>query len=388
MKSIYLDHGATTPVLPQVIEVMLPFWTVEYGNPSSAHRYGRFAEGALEEAREQIAQIINASPGEIVFTGCGSESDNLALRGVMAAARHQANHDGPLHMIISAIEHSAVKNTAQQLCEQFGHELTILPVDRFGQIRLEELEEAIRPDTAIVSIMAASNEIGTTLPIEQVGEIAREHGVLFHTDAIQAAAVMRWDLATMPVDLLSIAPHKFYGPKGVGMLYVREGTALQSPFTGGGQETGRRSGTENVPYAVGAAEAFRLAVEEMDERNSHYCLLRDRLIEGVLAQMPGQSVLTGHPSARLPHNASFAFQGVNGNDLLMHLDIAGIAASSGSACKVGDPKPSSILQALGLGEEWTMGGLRLTVGKQNTVDEIDYVLSTLPPIVKKLRNLG
>jgi cysteine desulfurase len=236
--------------------------------------------------------------------------------------------------------------------------------------------------------MAANNEIGTMQPVEEIGRIAHEHGVLFHSDAVQAIAVRRWDMGQMPIDLMSIAPHKFYGPKGIGMLYAREGIELISGLTGGGQENGRRAGTSNVPYAVGAAKALELAMTELDERNAHYLVLRDQLIDGLLAAFPDECILTGHPAERLPHNASFAFRHIGGNDLLMHLDMAGIAASSGSACKSGDPKPSRTLEALGLGTEWTKGGLRLTVGTQNSQADVDRFLAIMPGIVQRLRQLA
>ncbi len=382
---IYLDHGASTPVLPQVIEAMQPFWSEQYGNPSSHHAYGRMAANALEAAREQIASLINAQPGEIIFTSCGSESDNLALRGVLWAARvKQAGN----HLIISSIEHSAIKQTAAQLRDLFGFDLTILPVDKYGRVRLPELEAAIRPDTVLISIMASNNEIGTLQPIKEIGHIARRHNIPFHTDAVQSIAAQAWDMPNMPIDLMSIAPHKFYGPKGVGILYVRDGIQLEPSLTGGGQENGQRPGTENVAFITGAAVALRLALDELPQTVAHYSLLRDRLIKGTLAALPADSLLTGHPDQRLPHNASFAFRNISGNDLLMHLDMAGVAASSGSACKSGDPKPSATLEAVGLGPEWAKGGLRLTVGRQNSVEEIDYVLSILPSIVRKLQDLG
>jgi cysteine desulfurase len=379
--SIYLDHGASTPVDPRVVEAMLPYFSEEYGNPSSLHRFGRRAGGALEEARQKVADLLGARPSEIIFTGAGSESDNLALRGVMWAARAGGRGN---HLITSAVEHKAVLDTALQLRDLFGFDVTILPVDRFGRISLADLEGAIRPGTVLISIMSANNEIGTLQPIGAVGQLARERGILFHSDAIQSAAVTRWDMQAMPIDLLSLAPHKFYGPKGVGILYVRQGIELISALTGGSQEEGRRAGTANVPLAVGAATTFQLAQEERERNLVHYQGLRDRLIHGLLAALPEECVLTGHPTERLPHNASFAFRGVNGNDLLMHLDLAGIAASSGSACKVGDPKPAAVLQAIGLSDEWTLGGLRLTVGRQNTLAEIDYTLEVIPGIIDRL----
>jgi cysteine desulfurase len=384
-KRIYLDHGATTPVQPQVIEAMLPYWTEMYGNPSSSHDYGRQAGSALDKSRRTIAELLQAHPDEITFTGCGSESDNMALRGVMVAAR--ANGTGN-HLITSVIEHGAVLKTAEQLFDHFDFEVTYLPVDQFGQVNPVDVAMAIRPDTALISIMAANNEIGSLQPIMEIGQIAREHGIPFHTDAVQAVATMRWDMARMPIDLMSIAPHKFYGPKGVGILYVRRGLDLMASLTGGGQEDGRRSGTVNVPFAVGAAKAFELAMAELDACSSHYQRLRDRLIAALLAAFPDDCVLTGHPTQRLPHNASFAFRHVDGNNLLMHLDMAGVAASSGSACKTGNPKPSAVLEAIGLDAAWTKGGLRLTVGKQNSLDDIEYVIAIMPGIIEKLQKMN
>lgn len=383
---IYLDHGASTPVAPQVIEAMIPFWTEQYGNPSSAHTHGRDASFALDEARRIIADLLHAQPKEIVFTGCGSESDNLAVRGVMWAARESGRGQ---HLITSCIEHEAVIETALQLRDHFGFAVTILPVDGYGRVSPHDVRAAIRPDTALISIMAANNEIGTLQPILDIGSIAREHDVLFHTDAVQAAATTNWNLAEMPIDLLAMAPHKFYGPKGVGILYVREGVPLLPALTGGGQEDGRRAGTTNVAFAVGAATAFALAQADLATYKAHDTALRDRLIAGTMAAIPaGDIVLTGHPTARLAHHASFALRHLNGNDLLIHLDMAGISASSGSACKTGNPKPSAILQAIGLGDEWSTGGLRFTVGRQNTMEDVDYCVQTLPAIVAQLHQLN
>jgi cysteine desulfurase len=309
----------------------------------------------------------------------------MALRGVMWAARENGRGN---HLIVSAIEHNAIIDTAKQLRDQFGFDVTILPVDSLGKVDLDELEGAIRPDTVLISIMAANNEIGTFQPFEAIGEIAHAHNVLYHTDAVQAAAYVPWDLKKQAIDLMSIAPHKFYGPKGVGILSIRQTVDMVSSLTGGGQEDGRRAGTVNVPFAVGAAEALRLALESRDENVAHHEKLRDRLIDGVLEAMPEDCILTGHPTDRLPHNASFAVRGVSGNDLLIHLDVAGICGSSGSACKTGNPKPSAILEALGLGAEWTGGGLRFTVGRQNTMDDVEYVLEKLPGIVDTVKNFS
>jgi cysteine desulfurase len=383
---IYLDHGASTPVHPQVIEEMLPFWTDFYGNPSSAHAHGRAAGNALDQARLTIARLLHAQENEIVFTGCGSESDNLAIRGVMWAARQNGRGH---HLITSCIEHEAVLETAVQLRDQFGFDLTILPVDAYGRVHPQDVQAAIRPDTALISIMAANNEIGSLQPIAEIGAIARAHNVLFHTDAIQAAATNRWNLADMPIDLLSLAPHKFYGPKGVGILYVRRGIQLVSALTGGGQEDGRRSGTVNVAFAVGAAKAFELAQTHLEANVAHDTALRDQLIDGILAHFtPEEITLTGHPSERLPHHASFALRHLSGNDLLIQLDLAGISASSGSACKTGNPKPSAILQAIGLGPEWATGGLRFTVGRQTTAADVQYTIEQMPKIVQQVRRIA
>lgn len=379
---IYMDHGATTPVDPRVVEAMQPYWTEQYGNPSSVHQLGRRAQEALSDARRRIAALLEAEPEEIVFTGAGSEADNLALRGVMGAARAAGRGN---HLITTAIEHKAVLETAHQLEAEDSIALTVLPVDQTGRVSVDNVAAAIQPETVLISVMAANNEIGTLQPIAQIGALARERGILFHSDVIQAAAVRRWNMRELPLDLASFAPHKFYGPKGFGFLYVRRGVELLPAQTGGSQERGRRAGTENVPYAVGAAKAFELAMAELEENVRHYEALRDRLIAGVLEALPGDAVLTGHPTERLPHNASFAFRDISGNDLLIQLDMAGIGASSGSACTTGNPLPSPVLEALGLDEQWTGGGLRLTVGRQNTMADVERVLAVLPEAVRTLQ---
>lgn len=384
-KRIYLDYGATTPVDERVLAAMLPYWTEVYGNPSSTHANGRSAHRALEDARATIADLLHAQPDEIIFTGCGSESDNLAVRGVMGAA--QASGRGN-HLIVSAIEHGAVLQTAVQLRDHFACDLTILPVDEQGQVSISDLEAAIRPDTVLISIMAANNEIGSFQPIQTIGALARERGILFHTDAIQSAAVRRFNLSQEPIDLLSLAPHKFYGPKGFGVLYAREGIELLPSLTGGGQENGRRAGTSNVAYAVGTAVALQLVADELEERTAHYRALTAQLTDGLLAAFPDACRQTGHPTDRLPHNASFAFRHLSGNDLLMHLDMAGIAASSGSACKSGNAKPSAILQAIGLDDSWSKGGLRFTVGHQTSAANIEATLAALQTIVPRLQQLA
>ncbi len=383
--NIYLDHGATTPVRSEVIEAMLPYWTTSYGNPSSVHRFGQVAGDALLRARETIAELLNARPEEIIFTGCGSESDNLAIRGVMWEARRSGCGN---HLITSSIEHKAVLETALQLRDFANFDLTILPVDNFGRVTINDIEAAIRPDTVLVSIMAANNEIGTLQSIDEIGALLREKGVIFHTDAIQAVASNNWDMRQMPIDLMSLAPHKFYGPKGIGILFSRSDLNLVPSLTGGSQENGRRAGTENVAFAIGAAEALRLTMAERNELTDHYQKLTSLIIKGILDAFPDDCILTGHPVDRLPNNASFAFRHLSGNDLLLHLDIEGISVSSGSACLSGDPKPSIVLEAIGLSDNWTRGGLRITVGKQNSERDIDYLLRILPSIVERLRQLS
>ena len=378
---IYLDHAATTRVHPQVVEAMLPYWTEHYGNAESVHSFGRSAKRGLESARESIAQQLNATPKEIIFTAGGSESDNLALRGVMMQAGKGS------HLITSIIEHKAVLDTARQLRDLYGFELTILPVDAFGRVSLAELEAAIRPHTALISIMAANNEIGTVQDVAGIGRIARKHNIRFHTDAVQAIKTEAWDMSVQPIDLLSIAAHKFNGPKGVGILYIRDGVDIIPSTTGGGQERGLRPGTHNVAFAVGVAKALELAQADRETRIAHDLKLRDQMIAGVLDALPNDVVLTGHPTERLPFHASFAIRHLKGNDMLMHLDMEGIAASSGSACSVGNPKPSRILDALGLSDAWLSGGLRFTVGVGNSADDIEAAIAALVKTVDKLKRL-
>jgi len=380
---IYLDHAATTPVEPAVLEAMLPYFSDTFGNPSSVHRFGQHAERAVESSRRAVAEILNCEPAEIIFTGCGSESDNLALRGAAFAAREAR---GANHIITTPVEHDAVLQTARQLAERHGFDLTLLPVDRYGCVSPEDVERAIRPDTAVISVIYANNEVGTVNSIAEIGAVAQAHEIPFHTDAVQAGSQLDLDIGTLNVDLMALGAHKFYGPKGVGALYVRRGSRLLPAQTGGSHERGLRAGTQNVPYIVGFAQALSLTAETRAHYNSHYRSLRDRLIEGVLESIPdGQ--LTGHPTDRLPNHASFAFLGVDGNELLMHLDLAGIACSSGSACKTGDPEPSNVLLAMGLSPEWALGSLRVTVGRRTTEAEIDRLLEVLPGLVDKLRSL-
>ncbi len=377
---IYLDYAATTPVDPRVMEVMQPYFSEVFGNPSSIHAFGQRADAALEDAREQLARRLNCRPEEVLFTACGSESDNLALRGCVHATEERN------HVLISPVEHHAVSHTAEQLERHFDVELEVVPVDEYGRVDPGDVAERLRPETAIVSVIYANNEIGTLNPIAEIGAICRERGVPFHTDAVQAAAHFNIDVQALDVDLLSIGAHKFYGPKGMGALYVREGTSLLPCQTGGAQEFGLRAGTQNVPYIVGMAAAFDLAQEESIARAEHLRPLRDTIIETVLDKIPA-SKLTGHPQERLPNHASFVFEGVDGNDLLMMLDLAGFACSSGSACKTGNPEPSEVLTALGLPRHWSLGSLRVTLGKDTTREEVAAFLDVLPDLVEKARLL-
>ena len=383
-QKIYLDYAATTPVAEPVLAAMLPYFSEKFGNSSSVHRFGQQAESALENARETLAKGLNCQPKEVIFTSCGSESDNLALRGAAFAARNERNAH---HILISPVEHDAVTRTAQQLARQHGFELEYLPVDEYGMVSAKEVAARLRADTALVSVIYANNEIGTVNPIGEIGKICRARGIPLHTDAVQAAGYLSVDVEALQVDLLSLGAHKFYGPKGVGALYVRQGTPIVPAQTGGGQEFGLRAGTHNTPYIVGMAEAFRLAVEKRQARTEAVQPLRDHLIGRILEEIP-DSRLTGHPTQRLPNHVSFAFQGADGNALLMLLDNAGFACSSGSACKTGNPEPSDVLSALGLSDDWALGSLRVTLGSNTTIAELQAFIQTLPNLVSQVRQLG
>ncbi|MGD0751459.1 MAG: cysteine desulfurase family protein [Anaerolineales bacterium] len=380
----YLDYAATTPVDARVLEAMLPFFGEMFGNPSSVHRYGQRAESAVETARETVAAGLHCNPDELVFTSCGTESDNLAIRGAAMALRAAT---GANRIITSRAEHHAVSKTAEQLEKQVGFRVDWLETDEYGMITPEAVEQAISRDTALVSVMAANNEIGTLNPLVEIGAVCRAHAVPFHSDAVQAAAYLPLDLRELGVDLLSLGAHKFYGPKGIGALYVRKGTALLPSQTGGGQEGGLRAGTQNVPYIVGFAEAFRLTGEERDRRVAHVRPLRDQIIGRVLEQIP-DARLTGHPELRLPNHASFVFKDMDGNLLLTLLDAAGFACSSGSACKTGNPEPSEVMAAIGLPPQWGLGSLRITLGKDSTAAQVEAFLEVLPGLVQKARDLN
>ena len=380
---IYFDYAATTPLDPRVAHAMQPYFSEEFGNPSSVHGYGQRAEAALEEARQRLAVRLNAQPEEIIFTSGGTESDNLALRGVALAARQDR---GAAHLLISPVEHDAVAKTGGQLAEHFGFSLELLPVDEFGMVPPSEVAHRLRPETALVSVILGNNEIGTINPIGEIAAICRERGIPLHSDAVQSGAYLDLDVGKLGVDLLSMGAHKFYGPKGVGVLYVRRGTPLLPVQTGGNHEAGRRGGTPNVAYIVGMATAFELAQSELKVRTSRLSNLRDQLIAGVLAAIP-DAKLSGHPTQRLANHASFVFKGVDGNALLMLLDDAGFACSSGSACKTGDPEPSDVLLALGLTPEWALGSLRVTLGIHTTNEDATAFLNALPQLVQRARSL-
>ncbi len=381
---IYLDYAATTPVDPRVLKAMLPFFKETFGNPSSVHNYGQQAEAAVESARESVADVLDCLPDEIVFTSCGSESDNLAIRGTALAMRDNNNANW---ILASRAEHHAVTKTVEQLEKHNGFRVHWLDTDESGMISPEIVEKAICKDTAIVSVMYANNEVGTINPVAKIAAICQAYNVPFHTDAVQAAAYLPVDVQSLGVDLMSLGAHKFYGPKGVGVLFVRKGTPIFPLQTGGAQESGLRAGTQNVPYIVGFAEALRLTVEERPKRIAHVRPLRDRIIGTVLADIP-DSRLTGHPDIRLPNHSSFSFKGMDGNLLVTLLDAAGFACSSGSACKTGNPKPSEVMTAIGLLPEWGLGSLRITLGTGTTPEHIDAFLKALPELVKKARTLN
>jgi cysteine desulfurase len=382
-REIYLDHAATTPVDERVIAAMLPYFGQMFGNPSSIHRSGRAALDALDQAREAVAEVLGAHYKEIVFTGGGSEADNLAIKGA-ALAQRQAGRGA--HIITSAIEHHAVLHAFEYL-EAEGFEVSVLPVDAGGLVSPDDLRAAIRPDTVLASVMYANNEIGTVQPVAELGAICRERGVLFHTDAVQAAGALPLKVGPLNVDLLTITAHKFYGPKGVGALYVRRGTPLLPQINGGGQERRRRAGTENVPGVVGLAAALRLAEQQREEWAARCAALRDRLIAGVLERVH-HTTLNGHPTRRLPNNANIAFDYVEGESVLLLLDQHGVAASSGSACTSGSLEASHVLRALGLPEERAIGSVRFTVGKDTRAEDIDYVVEILPGLIDRLRSVS
>lgn len=381
MDKIYLDHAATTPVKPEVLEAMMPYFTQNFGNPSSVYQIAQINKKALDDARETVAKHLSAHPNEIFFTAGGSEADNWAIKGIAEANKAKGNH-----IITSKIEHHAVLHTCEYL-EKQGYEVTYLNVNENGQIDLEELKAAIKDTTILITIMYANNEVGSIMPVKEIGQIAKEHGVAFHTDAVQAVGQVRIDVKDQNIDALSMSGHKIYGPKGVGVLYIRRGLKVTNLIHGGAQERGRRAGTENVPGIVGLAKAIELAYTDFDNKIARIQGLRDRLINGILTSIP-YSKLNGDPVKRLANNANIGFEFVEGESLLLLLDMNGVAASSGSACTSGSLDPSHVLLALGLPHEKAHGSLRMTLGEKTTEAEIDFVLEKLPAIVGRMRDMS
>ncbi|WP_292395643.1 cysteine desulfurase NifS [Methanoculleus sp. UBA303] len=380
-RPVYMDHAATTFMRPEVLAAMAPYFSRYFGNPSSLYRFARESRKGVEEARMQVATALGAEPEEISFTAGGSEADNWAITGVASALRKKGDH-----IITTAIEHHAVLHTCEAL-EKQGYRVTYLPVDGDGRVDPGDVRDAITDRTILVSVMTANNEIGTVQPITEIGRVAHAHGVLFHTDAVQAVGAVPIDVDALGIDLLSLSGHKFYGPKGTGALYIRRGTRIESLIHGGGQERGRRAGTENVPGIVGLGRAIELATADIEGHNRRIAAMRDRLVRGVLGSIP-DTRLNGHPKQRLPNNANFSFRYVEGESILLLLDAHGICASTGSACSSASLEPSHVLLATGLPHEEAHGSLRLTLGDANTEDDVDYVLEVLPEVIGRLRQIS
>ncbi len=381
MKNIYLDHNATTPVLPEVVDAMEPYFREEWGNPSSIHWAGRGAKSALSEARDQVAAFFNCTPVEVIFTSSGTEGDNHALKGVALQKQSKGNH-----IITTKVEHPAILKTCKYL-EKTGFEVTYLGVDQDGMLSLDELKAAIRPETILISVMYANNETGTLFPIKEIGEIARASKVLFHTDAVQAAGKFPLDVKELNVDLMTISGHKIYGPKGVGALFVKRGVRLVPMIHGGHHERNRRGGTENVAGIVGLGRACEIAARDMEKEVAHVRTLRDRLEKGLIDNTP-HTKLNGHPELRLPNTTNISFEFIEGEGMLLNLDMLGIATSSGSACTSGSLEPSHVLIAMGLTHEMSHGSIRFSLGRSNTEEEIDRVIEVMPPIVKRIRQMS
>lgn len=380
-KLVYMDYSATTYTKKEVLDEMLPYFTEKFGNPSSIYTFGRRSKSAVEDSREKVAKAIGALPDEIYFTAGGSESDNWALKGVAFANRKKGNH-----IITTKIEHHALLHTCEYL-EKQGFEVTYLDVDEYGMINLDDLKNAIKDNTILISIMFANNEVGTIQPIEEIGKIAHEHGIVFHTDAVQAVGNVEIDVKKMNIDMLSLSAHKFYGPKGIGALYIRKGIRIDNLIHGGGQERKRRAGTENLPGIVGLGKAIELATSNIEEHNKKISSLRDRLLKGIMDRIP-YTKLNGHPEKRLPGNINVSFHFIEGESLLLMLDQKGICGSTGSACSSGSLDPSHVLLAIGLPHEIAHGSLRLSLGDGNTDEDVDYVLDVLPGIVQRLRDMS
>ena len=378
---IYFDNAATTPIRPEVYDAMRPYIESCYGNPSSVYKIARESKKAIDLARKQVADAINADSGEIFFTGCGSESDNWAIKGVALALKDKGKH-----IITTNIEHHAILHTCEFL-EENGYEVTYIPVDEYGMVSADDIKKAIRPDTILVSVMTANNEIGTIEPIKEIGAVCREKGVYFHTDAVQAVGHIKIDVKEMNIDLLSLSGHKIGAPKGIGALYIRKGVKIKNLIHGGQQEKGKRAGTENVIGIVALGKAIELAVSEMEDTTERLKYLRDKIINGVLKNIE-YSRLNGHPEERLPGNVNISFEFIEGESMLLMLVAKGICASSGSACTSGSLDPSHVLLAIGLPHEKAHGSLRISLGYQNTEEEVDKLLEVLPPIVQRLREMS
>lgn len=381
MRKVYLDNAATTALSPKVLEQMMPYLTTIYGNPSSPHSFGQEARKGVDHARDQVAKALNALPEEIIFTGCGTESDNTVLFGVAERYAKKGNH-----IITTNVEHHAILHTCEAL-EKRGVEVTYLPVDENGMVTAEQVANAITDKTILVSIMFANNEVGTIMPIAEIGKVCRERGVLFHTDAVQAVGHVPIDVKAMNIDMLSFSAHKFHGPKGVGALYMKKGIRLPSYVMGGAQERNRRAGTENVAGIVGLGAAIALATQTLEESAARMTKLRDKLIAGIAQRIP-EVKLNGHPTMRLPNNVNYSIKYIEGESILLMLDMNGIAASSGSACTSGSLDPSHVLLALGLSHEVAHGSVRLTLSDETTEEDIDYVLDVLPKVAERLRAMS
>jgi len=381
MKNVYMDYSATTYVKPEVVEEMLPYFTEKFGNPSSFYGISRETKRAIDKAREQIAKALNCLPDEVYFTGGGSEADNWAIKGIAAAHKNKGNH-----IITTKIEHHAVLHTCQYL-EKNGFEVTYLDVDDEGFVRIEDLKNAITDKTILVSIMFANNEIGTIQPIKEIGEICREKKIFFHTDAVQAVGNIPVDVKDMYIDMLSLAGHKIYGPKGIGVLYIKKGIKIDNLIHGGAQEKNRRAGTENIASIVGLGRAVELATDNLEEHMEKLTVLRDKLMDGLL-QIPYTKLNGPRGEKRLPSNVNVCFRFIEGESILLSLDFKGVCASSGSACTSGSLDPSHVLLAIGLPHEIAHGSLRLTMGDGSTEEDVDYVLEVVPPIIERLRNMS
>lgn len=380
-KRIYVDHSATTPVKKEVLEAMLPYFSESFGNPSSVYSEGRETKKAISLARQQVASAIGAEPSEIYFTGSGSEADNWAIKGIAYALKSKGNH-----IISTAVEHHAVLHTLKAL-EKEGFEVTYLPVDSFGRVSAKDVEKAITDKTILITVMTANNEIGTIMPVEEIGKIASENGILFHTDAVQAIGLMDIDVKKMNIDLLSLTGHKFYGPKGAGALYIRKGVRINRLIEGGAQESNKRAGTENVPAIVGLGKAIELAATNVEKYTQKLTALRDEYIKLVLEKIP-YTRLNGHPTERMAGNANISFEYIEGESLLLMLDMKGISASSGSACTSGSLDPSHVLLAIGLKHETAHGSLRVSFGEENTMEDVHRIVDVLCEVVGRLREMS